>query len=32
MRDPRYSKDPAYRAEVEARLRAASVFNVKTVG
>ena len=32
MRDPRYSKDSAYRAEVEAKLRTASVFNVKTVG
>ena len=26
MRDPRYSKDPAYRAEVERRLAASSIF------
>jgi hypothetical protein len=32
MRDPRYTKDAAYRAEVEAKLGASSVFNVKVVG
>lgn len=31
MRDPRYSKDPAYRAEVEAKL-GSGIFNVKVVG
>lgn len=31
MRDPRYSKDPAYRAEVEEKLRS-GIFNVKVVG
>lgn len=32
MRDRRYSTDPAYRAEVEARLRAGSPFQVRAVG
>ena len=30
MRDPRYSKDPAYRAEVERKLSARNVLNVRT--
>ncbi len=32
MADPRYSRDPAYRADVEAKLRVGAVFSSRTVG